>query len=57
MDYLVAHWRDILEIGLSVLGVASAIARITPTDTDNAILDKIYGFIHTLGLTKPTPKP
>ena len=55
MDYLLAHWRDILDVGLQTLGVASVVARLTPTQADNQVLDKIFLVIHKLGLTKPTP--
>lgn len=53
MDYLMEHWKDVLEVGLQVLGVASVVARLTPTEADNKLLEKIYGFVHALGLTKP----
>lgn len=57
MDYLMEHWKDILEVGLQVLGVASVVARLTPTEADNKVIGSIYGVIHKLGLTKPSATP
>lgn len=45
------------ELVLAVLGLASAVARVTPTEADNKVVDFIFGIIHTLGLTKPAPPP
>lgn len=53
MEWVTAHWSDLLEIALAALGVASMIARVTPTEADNKIVDKVYSFVHLLGFTKP----
>lgn len=37
---------------LMVLGGASIIAKLTPTESDDKIIQKIEDFIHKLGLTK-----
>ena len=37
-------------IFLAILGVASAIARVTPNKSDNAIMDKIWKIVNGLGL-------
>lgn len=42
----------VIQLVLAVLGVASIIAKITPTEADNAIIDKILSVVHLLGLTK-----
>lgn len=52
MEYIVAHSSDLVTLLLSVLGVFSIIAKMTPTEADNKILDKILAVIHMLGLTK-----
>lgn len=52
MNYLLAHSTDLTVLLFAVLGLFSAIAKITPTETDNKILAKVLAFVHTLGLTK-----
>lgn len=37
---------------LMILGGASIIAKLTPTEADDKIIKKIIDFIHSLGLTK-----
>ena len=44
--------QNIILLILAILGVFSVIAKMTPTDVDNKIIDKIMKIIHTLGLTK-----
>jgi hypothetical protein len=48
-------WGNIVQLVLGILGVASIIAKMTPTQADNAIIDKILSLVHTLGLTKKAP--
>ena len=36
----------------AILGVASAIAKLTPTKADDKILAKVLKVVHLLGLTK-----
>lgn len=43
---------NITVIVLAILGAASAIAKITPTKSDDNIISKIYKLIHFFGLTK-----
>jgi hypothetical protein len=52
MEYVTAHSADLATLGLAVLGVFSIIAKLTPTEADNKILDKILAVVHALGLTK-----
>ena len=52
MDWIIAHTADLTALLLAVLGVFSIIAKLTPTEADNKILDKILAIVHTLGLTK-----
>lgn len=53
LNWTMEHWKDIGEVGLQVLGVASVIARLTPTEADNKALDAVLTVVHKLGLTKP----
>jgi hypothetical protein len=52
MDFIIANWPAILQIIFAVLGVFSLIAKLTPTQADDKILDAILKIIHTFGLTK-----
>lgn len=52
VEWLTLHWQDLVEIVLAVLGVGSVIAKLTPTEADNKIIDKILNIIHLVGLTK-----
>lgn len=52
MEYITAHASDLTALVLAVLGVFSIIAKLTPTEADNKVLDKILAVVHTLGLTK-----
>lgn len=52
MDYIITNWADLLQIALAVLGVASLIAKLTPTEADNKVIEKIFKVVHTFGLTK-----
>lgn len=40
------------DLVLATLGLFSIIAKITPTDVDNKIVNSLTKVIHTLGLTK-----
>ena len=52
MDYITTHAADLTSLLLAVLGVFSIVAKLTPTEADNKVLDKILAVVHTLGLTK-----
>lgn len=52
MEWLMSHWTDLLQAVLMILGGFSIIAKLTPTQADDAVIDKILGVIHALGLTK-----
>jgi len=49
---LAANWLQVVQGLLMVLGGFSILAKITPTQADDAIVDKALDLIHTLGLTK-----
>ena len=52
MDWILTHAADLTALLLAVLGVFSIIAKLTPTEADNKLLDKVLGLVHLLGLTK-----
>jgi hypothetical protein len=45
-----------IEAFFALLGAASMVARLTPTDADNKVVNKVYGFVHKVGLTLPDKK-
>ena len=52
VNWLVAHWQEVGEAVLAVLGAASMVAKLTPTEADDAVVQKVLDFVHMLGLTK-----
>lgn len=52
MEWFMAHWADALQGLLMVLGGFSVLAKLTPTQSDDAVVDKILAVIHAFGLTK-----
>ena len=50
MEWIVANWQGILAAVTGVIAAASAIAALTPTPKDDAILSKIRGLIDILAL-------
>ncbi len=52
MEWIVNNAGDLVTALLSVLGTASVVARLTPTQADDAIIQKVLDFVHLVGLTK-----
>lgn len=52
MTFVLEHATDLTALVFAVLGVFSLVAKLTPTEADNVVLDKILKLVHTLGLTK-----
>ena len=50
MEYIFAHATDIIAIATGIVTVASLIANLTPSESDNAFIDKIGKFIHALAM-------
>jgi len=50
IDYVTTNWESISVVVLAVLGLSSAIARLTPNESDNAIMDWIWKRLNNLGL-------
>jgi hypothetical protein len=52
-----AIWLRVLSIAGTVVLVAKAIVKITPTPKDDTILDSVITFLKHLGLSTPPDKP
>lgn len=50
MEWIMENWQGILAAVTGVIAAASAIAALTPTPKDDAILSKIRGLIDLLAL-------
>jgi len=50
LENITENWPQYVAVLLAVLGAASAIARITPNDSDNKVIDAIWKFVNKLGL-------
>jgi hypothetical protein len=44
--------KTIIELVLALLGVFSIIAKVTPTKTDDKVVQFVLDIVHKLGLTK-----
>lgn len=53
IDYIFNNSQDLLALLFGLLGVFSVVARLTPTEADNKILNIILKVVGGLGLTKP----
>lgn len=53
MDWIMAHWKDILATIGAVVLAASAIVKLTPTQKDDTVLAKIIKVLAALGLFNP----
>lgn len=45
IPWLQAHWQDIIQIYLQVIGIASIIVKLTPTLKDDDVLKGIIRFM------------
>lgn len=52
LDYLTTHAADLSALLLALLGVFSIVAKLTPTEADNKVLNVLLKAVHALGLTK-----
>ena len=53
MEWITAHWKDILAIIGAVVTAASLIVKITPTQNDDTVLAKIIKILSILGIFNP----
>ena len=57
VEWIKANWAQIAEVITSIIGVASIIVKLTPSQKDDAILSKIMAFLSkyiALNTTKHT---
>ncbi len=50
MEWIIQHSTEIIAIFFAVIGVASIIAKLTPTKVDDKIVNAILGVINALAL-------
>lgn len=53
MEWIQAHWKDILAIIGGVVTVSSIIVKLTPSQKDDTVLAKIIKILAALGLFNP----
>ena len=53
MEWITAHWKDILAVIGGVVTVCSMIVKLTPTPKDDSVLAKIIAVLSALGLFNP----
>lgn len=53
MEWIMAHWKDILAVIGGVVTVASIIVKLTPTPKDDSFLAKVIKILAALGLFNP----
>lgn len=56
---IATDWSSLIQIGLSIVGAASAIAAVTPTPRDDGAIGRLYKVLELLALNvgraKDTP--
>lgn len=53
VNWIVEHWQDVLSIIAGVIGIATIIVKLTPTQKDDAVLTKIIKVLSALSLCNP----
>ncbi|MGN0016529.1 MAG: hypothetical protein ACI37O_04240 [Candidatus Avelusimicrobium sp.] len=53
ITWVTNHWKDVLAVIGGVVGVATLIVKLTPTQKDDAVLAKIIKVLSALGLCNP----
>lgn len=53
MEWIVAHWKDVLAVIGGVVTVCSLIVKLTPTPKDDAVLAKIIKVLAAIGIFNP----
>lgn len=53
MEWIQAHWKDILAIIGGIVTVCSLIVKLTPSQKDDTVLAKIIKILAALGLFNP----
>jgi hypothetical protein len=50
MNWILAHYQDVINIAVSVIVSARLIVKLTPTPADDSVLEKVVNFLSHLGL-------
>lgn len=45
VEWVKANWATIIQLYLAIIGLASVIVKITPTQADDEVLGKIIAFL------------
>lgn len=53
IKWFAEHWNDVLAVIGGVIGVATVIVKLTPTQKDDAVLAKIIKVLAALSLCNP----
>ncbi len=53
MNWIIEHYKDVLEIIGAVVSLATLIVALTPTQKDDAVLAKVIKFLSAFGLLNP----
>lgn len=53
MAWITEHWKDILAVIGGIVTVASIIVKLTPTQKDDTVLEKIIKILAALSLFNP----
>ena len=53
MEWIQAHWKDVLAVIGGVVSVCSIIVKLTPTQKDDNILAKIIKLLAIFGIFNP----
>ena len=57
MAFIIEHIDDLLEIVAAAVALASLVAALTPSETDNKILAKIRKVVDVIALNVANAKP
>lgn len=52
LNWFVSNWGEAVTAVLAILGGFSVLAKFTPTEADDKVIQAVVDFIHKLGLTK-----
>lgn len=53
ITWVTNHWKDVLAIISAVIGLATVIVKMTPTQKDDAVLAKVIKVLAALSLCNP----
>lgn len=49
MEWLTENWQSLVQIVVSLVGIAAIVASMTPNENDNVVIQKILDIINKLG--------